>query len=408
MICLSLLLLAFLSFAQEAASRPSRTSEQNAVAVGKAIYFLTNDQANGVVAIPIGADGTLSQGTVTGTGGCGSVALNSDNQPATPDALVSQSALTLVGDHIFAVNAGSNTLSMLAISASDPTQLALVGEQVAIPGEFPNTVAASVKNNLVCVGTTGAQAGISCSRFSEKGLGPMDKLRPFELDQTTPPVGPTNTVSQTFFSADESLLFTTVKGDPPINKTGFLSAFAVEQLQAADGATVMTLAGVDTRSTPEGTAVLFGSQVIPGTSNIFVTDAAFGAAILSVDPVTGEATTIAKVEVDGQVATCWVAISPATGTAFVTDTGLNRLVEMNIQDASILSELDLSPNGDPGLIDLRAAGNFVYALSPGNGTTEAAVTVIDVSGGSGSATMIQHFGLNCLAGQNAQGMAVLV
>ncbi|KAL5345023.1 hypothetical protein ACLOAV_009976 [Pseudogymnoascus australis] len=382
-------------------------SQQNAVAVGKAIYFLTNDQANGVVAIPIGADGTLSQGTVTGTGGCGSVALNSNNQPATPDALVSQSALTLVGDHIFAVNAGSNTLSMLAISTSDATQLVLVGQPVAIPGEFPNTVAASVKNNLVCVGTTGAQAGISCSSFSENGLGPMDKLRPFELNQTTPPVGPTNTVSQTFFSADESLLFTTVKGDPPTNKTGFLSAFAVEQVQAADGATVMTLAGVDTRSTPEGTAVLFGSQVIPGTSNIFVTDAAFGAAILSVDPVTCEATTIAKVEVDGQVATCWVAISPATGTAFVTDTGLNRLVEMNIQDASILSELDLSANGDPGLIDLRAAGNFVYALSPGNGTTEAAVTVIDVSGGSGSATMIQHFGLNCLAGQNAQGMAVL-
>lgn len=127
---------------------------------------------------------------------------------------------------------------------------------------------------------------------------------PFELDQTTPPVGSTNTVSQTFFSADEPLLFTTVKDDPPTNKTGFLSAFAVEQVQAADGATVMTLAEVDTRSTPKGTAVLFDSQVIPGTSNIFVTDAAFGAAILSVDPVTVEATTIAKVEVDGQVTTC--------------------------------------------------------------------------------------------------------
>lgn len=98
MIYLSLLLLAFLSFAQDAASRPSCTSKQNDVAVGKAIYFLTNDQTNGVVAIPIGADGTLSQGAVTETGGCGSVALNSDNQPATPDALVGQSALTLVGD----------------------------------------------------------------------------------------------------------------------------------------------------------------------------------------------------------------------------------------------------------------------------------------------------------------------
>ncbi|KFZ00315.1 hypothetical protein V500_01098 [Pseudogymnoascus sp. VKM F-4518 (FW-2643)] len=286
-------------------------SQQNAVAVGKAIYFLTNDQANGVVAIPIGADSTLSQGTVTGTGGCDFVGLNSDSQPTTPDA------------------------------------------------------------------------------------------------STTPPFGPTNTVSQTFFSADESLLFTTVKGDLPTNKTGFLSALAVEQVQAADGATVMTLAGADTRSTPEGTAVLFGSQVIPGTSNMFVTDVAFGAATLCVDPVTGETTTMAKVEVDGQVATCWVAISPAIGTAFVTDTDFNELVEINFQDARILSELDLSANGDPGPICLRPPVTFVHALSPGNGTTEAAVTVVDVSGGSGSVMMIQHFGLNYLAGQNAQGMAVL-
>lgn len=44
--------------------------------------------------------------------------------------------------------------------------------------------------------------------------------------------------------------------------------------------------------------MLLGSQVIPSTSNMFVTDATFSAAILCVDPVTGEATTIAKVEVD--------------------------------------------------------------------------------------------------------------
>ncbi|KFZ16737.1 hypothetical protein V502_04935 [Pseudogymnoascus sp. VKM F-4520 (FW-2644)] len=212
-------------------------SQQNAVAVGNAIYFLTNDQANGVVAIPIGAGSTLSQGTVTGTGGCGFVGLNSNSQPATPDALVSQSALTLVVNHIFAVNAG----------------------------EIPNMVVASVKNNLACIGSTDHAT-----------------LRAHKHRVTA-----------------ESLLFTTVKGDPPTNKTGFLSAFAVEQVQAADRATVMTLAGADTRSTPEGTAVLFGSQVIPGTSNMFVTDVAFGAAILCVDPVTGEATTMAKVEVDG-------------------------------------------------------------------------------------------------------------
>lgn len=302
---------------------------------------------------------------------------------------------------------------MLAISASDPTRLTPVGEPVEVPGEFPNTVAASVKNNLVCVGTTGSRAGIACSRFSACGLGPMDELRPFDIGQTTPPVGPTNTVSQVFFSADESMLFATVKGDPAANKTGFLSAFPVQRnpggCRAGRPARLeASVSSVEQRSTPEGTAVLFGSQAIPGTSDVFATDAAFGAAILSVDPASGRATMVARGEVPGQVATCWATISPATGTAFVTDVAVNRLVEMSLRDASVLSELDLSANGDPGLIDLKAAGAFIYALSPGNGTADAAVTVVDVSGGSGSASMAQHFTLDGVAGRNAMGMAVLV
>ncbi|MBE3040985.1 hypothetical protein IMZ48_00025 [Candidatus Bathyarchaeota archaeon] len=292
---------------------------------------------------------------------------------------------------------------MLSISANDPTQLSLVGEPISIPGEFPNTVAVSAKNNLACVGTTGALAGISCSCVSRHGLGPMDDLRPFDIGQSTPPVGPTNTVSQTFFSENESVLFTTVKGDPEVNKTGFLSAFPVEQ--GGNGAA--SLSQVDVRSTPEGTAVLFGSMAIPGTSNVFATDASFGAAVLSVDPQTLEATTIGVGVIDNQAATCWTTISSSTGTAFVTDVSVNHVVEMSLEDASVIDELDLSENGDPGLIDLRASGDFIYALSPGNGTTEAAVTVLDVSGGSGSATMIQHFKLGDMAGQNSMGMTVL-
>ncbi|KAF4471268.1 hypothetical protein FALBO_1815 [Fusarium albosuccineum] len=398
------LLSAFLWLAQEASSHPTCNTGMDGMAtMGKAIYLLTNDEANGVVALPIRKDGTLSKGRVTMTGGAGSVAVDADGKPATPDALISQSALTIAGNHIFAVNAGSNTLSMLKISRSDPTKLKMVGQPVKVPGEFPNTVAASAKNNVVCVGSTGAKAGVSCSSFSRKGLGAMDELRSFDLGQTTPPKGPTNTGSQVLFSEDESMLFAMVKGDPAVNKTGFVSVSAVMQ---SNGAAMVSKD--DTRSSPNGTAVLFGSQIIPGTSNVFATDAAFGAAILSVDPSSSKATTMATGKVEGQTATCWVAISPATKTAFVTDVGRNRLVEMSLEDASIMSELDLSCNGDPGLIDVAAAGNFLYALSPGNGTTKAAVTVADVSGGSGSAKMVQHFELAEMAGKTAMGMKVLM
>jgi hypothetical protein len=66
--------------------------------VGKAIYLITNEDQNAVVALPIAADGTIGQGTVTMSGGAGSVALNATGDPATPDALISQSSLKVVGN----------------------------------------------------------------------------------------------------------------------------------------------------------------------------------------------------------------------------------------------------------------------------------------------------------------------
>jgi hypothetical protein len=294
---------------------------------------------------------------------------------------------------------------MFSISTRDLTELTEVGRSATIPGDFPVTVAASAKNNLVCVGTTGAKSGISCTSFSSKGLGKMDALRPFDLGQTTPPVGPFNTVSQAFFSSDETVLFTTVKGNPPANNTGFLSAFPVNSASACAGA-IASLSMSETRSTPAGTAVLFGSQPVPGSTSLFVTDASFGAAVLAVDS-NNQATVVGKGTIADQAATCWATISDVTGSAFVTDVAVNHIVEMSITDASIISSTDLSANGDLGLIDLVSGGNFVYALSPGNGTIKAAVTVLDVSGGK--MKQIQHFGLSSTgAGKNSQGLALLM
>lgn len=65
---------------------------------GKAVYLITNDAQNSVVALPISADGTLEKGTITPSGGKGSNSLDAQKQPAAPDALVSQSALTIAGN----------------------------------------------------------------------------------------------------------------------------------------------------------------------------------------------------------------------------------------------------------------------------------------------------------------------
>ncbi|PTN52988.1 hypothetical protein C9J98_17970, partial [Stenotrophomonas panacihumi] len=288
-----------------------------------AVYLITNEENNAVVAMPIRRDGTLSTGRLASTCGSGASGIDgSTNQSAGPDALFSQSSLTVAGQNLFAVNAGSNTVSMFAIDARDPTKLTMVGQPAAVPGDFPTTVAASADHGLVCVGATGATAGVSCATFSAQGLGTMDALRSFSLGQTTPPVGPTNTVSQVFFSEDGSTLFSTVKGDPTKNNTGFLAAFAVTS--GANGSAA-SVSQDGTQSSPAGTAVLFGAATIPGSSSLFVTDASFGAAVLDVG-ASGAATVAGKGVVDGQKATCWATVSNATNTAFVTDVAPNRLV----------------------------------------------------------------------------------
>lgn len=71
------------------------------VANGKAIYMLSNQASNSVVAVPIAQDGTLNEagGSSTETGGAGANGVDgSTNQPAAPDPLFSQSALTVAGN----------------------------------------------------------------------------------------------------------------------------------------------------------------------------------------------------------------------------------------------------------------------------------------------------------------------
>ncbi|CAF9932529.1 MAG: hypothetical protein GOMPHAMPRED_006600 [Gomphillus americanus] len=353
----------------------------------KAIYISTNQgHQNSIVALAIQKDGTLVQKSVTASGGAGAAGIDSAiNAPSGPDALFSQSALTVAGKHLFAVNAGSNSLSMFKIHSA--TNLTLINT-IDLPGEFPVTVGASEEHKLVCAGMSGAVAGVACSKFSAKGLAAADALRPFDIKQTTPPVGPLNTVSQVFFTSTH--LFATVKGDPTKNNTGFLASFPIYANKVSSCGDHLS---------PPGTAVLFGAAPINET-HIFSTDASFGAAALDLSRSNNNIG-VQKALLPDQKATCWTSLNQDTQTAFVTDVGIDRIVEMSF-DAKILNIIDMN-NGDPGLIDLQAAGQFVYALSPGNDTVPTAIAVLDAKAGK----QIQHLVMAGVLDKNAQGLAIL-
>ncbi|KAL7922926.1 hypothetical protein ACQKWADRAFT_62625 [Trichoderma austrokoningii] len=399
----SLLVLGLTQLATESAAAPTSCPPPN-VKPGRAIYITSNQQQNSIIALPIGRNGQLSAGTLTSTGGSGSSILNQNGNvktPATSDVLSSQSAVTVADDYLFAVNAGSNTVSMFAIDPLNPTRLTMVGKPAAVPGDFPVTVGASAKNKLVCVGATGAKSGVSCASFSSKGLGKMDQLRPVGLKQTTPPVGPPNTIGQVFFSEDEETLYTTVKGNPGTHTNGTLGVFAVEQ--PCDGREAVAVSQEGKLNVLAQTAVLFGAAPLKG-SQILSSDAAFGAVMLSVDTETGTASVKNVIDVAGQSATCWATLSPETNTVFLGDAGLDRLVELDSTDGSIKSVTNLGTS-DPGINDLKAAGSFIYALSPGNATVPPAVTVFDVV----SKKVAQHYPLKgSFATSKVQGLTVLV
>ncbi|KAK2766189.1 hypothetical protein FQN54_007705 [Arachnomyces sp. PD_36] len=392
-------LLSTLSVLGLLASASARPVDDYPPSGAKAVYFLSNAKENSVVSLAVASDGTLSEGSNTPTGGKGGNGIDGmTNEPSGPDALFSQGSVAVAGNTLVAVNAGSNTVSLFTINESDPTDLKLIGEPCDTLGDFPLSVGISAKLSQACVANSGTRAGIACFEITPTGLAPLDyELRPFEIDQTTPPVGATNTVSHTFFNEDSTALLTTVKGDGTAENVGYLSSFPV-----VDGA----VSRDDVRSSPNGTAVLFGSVNIPGTSSILATDASFGAAVIDVDSC-GNGEAVALVPVEDQMATCWAAFSETTGTVFVTDVAVNHVVEIDPTDGSIVDDFHLT-NGNAGMIDLAAAGDFVYALAPGNATASPAIAVLDVSSGKGSAQEIQNYEVATVMGGNPQGMAVYV
>lgn len=239
--------------------------------------------------------------------------------------------------------------------------------------------------------------------FAKRRNCKFDFLRPFDLNQSTPPVGPLNTVSQTYFSADESLLITTVKGDPTSKKTGFVSVHSVSGASHFGQAHV---SAADTRSIVNGTNVLFGFEQIPESDNYFVANPSFGVAIITVDEITETSSILYKQEIPNQKATCWATISLCSNSAYVTDPIVNHIVELSLADASILSILNTTSTNDAtGYIDITAAGDYVYALSPGSQSgTEAEVAVPSVCGFK-SKSIIQSLNVGEWAGTSAQGLA---
>lgn len=288
-----------------------------------------------------------------------------------------------------AVNPGSNTISMIAIDAIDPCKLSVIGWPVSTMGESPVTAAISLKNNIACVANSGAKAGIA---FFRNGL--PERPHPVDAESNRLSHQAEHTSNRPLQNCLSRLLQQQwVNSDDNGQGRSRQKQFRLSLHPPNQPRPTCRLR---LAHSPNGTAILFGAVVIPHTFNILATDVAFGAATLTI--ADGSAQVLAQANIPDQVKTCWVAISPYTNTAFVTDLVKNHIVELDPTTEVIKQITDL-PNANPGMTDLVATGKFVYALSPGNGTTKPCGGCIRCQSAAGEA--------GC-APKSSQGLALVL
>jgi 6-phosphogluconolactonase len=305
------------------------------------IYTMTNAaDGNAVVAFARSETGELTPDGTYPTGGNGNGA-----------GLGSQGSLILTdnGRWLFAVNAGSNSISVFRVT---PGGLHL-RDVVASGGEMPISV--TVHGRMVYVLNAGGAGNISGFLFHPNG-----QLQP--LDGSTRPlsgagVGP----AQVQFTNDGTMLIVTEKA------TNKIDVFLMD----VNGRPTMPVVNDSHGMTP------FGFDIKP--DGTLVVSEAFGGA------VDGSAMSSYQIALDGtlqlvsatvpttETAACWVEITPDGHYAYTTNNGSGSVSGYSVGDDGSLNLLNA--DGQTGLtgdgsspIDVIQAGDgqFLYILNAGD------------------------------------------
>jgi 6-phosphogluconolactonase len=324
---LAALTAAFVAFAAPAASAAQGDSANGAV------YTITNAASgNGVAYFSRNDDGALSLVATYATGGNGSGAnLGSQGSVALSDN----------GKLLFAVNAGSNSISEFAVRADGLKLLTTFSSN----GATPTSIA--VHDNLLYVLDAGAA---SISGYKVDGQGRVESL----AGSTQPLLG-TNP-AEIAFSPDGSTLVVTEKG------TSTLDTFQVGPHGTAQPATSSVSAG----GTP------FGFQ-FDSLGRAFVSEAAGSASSYAIDA--SGAHTISAAVVTHQAAPCWLVVSPDGRFAYTANAGGATISGFSIDANGALTLLD--PTGATAVLGAGAHpldeavssdGQFLYVLVDGRHT----------------------------------------
>ncbi|HEY1827122.1 MAG TPA: beta-propeller fold lactonase family protein [Acidimicrobiales bacterium] len=337
-----------------------------------AVFVQTdNPSGNQIVAYQRSGNGTLTPAGTYNTGGVGGILAGS-----AVDHTASQGSLTYDTDNsqLYAVNAGSNTVSVFSVRGD---QLSL-RQVVSSGGTFPVSVA--VHGNLVYV-LNAENGGSVQGYFASSGrLSPLPGAsRALGLDPTATPQF-TNTPGQVAFSPNGSQLIVTTKAngnDIDVFGVGFSGNLSPTPVINSEPGQV-----------PFGVAFdAVGHLVVAdtGSNSLATYNLNRNGTVTELDDVGST-----------QAATCWVA---PVGRFFYTSNAGSATVS-GYQEAGFFGQLNLlgQTNTDPGTVDASASsdGQFLYVQTGGNGVVDefqvhfngsltevGSVTVPNSAGGEG-------------------------
>lgn len=317
-----------------------------------AVYVLTNQPANAVAAFDRAPDGTLSSVGTFSTGGAGDPVAQPGDPPTDP--LASQGALIL-GDNqlLFAVNAGSNEISVLSIGKDGLTLV----DKVSSGGVRP--ISLTVHENLLYVLNEGGTPNITGFTVSDTG-----ELTP--LPGSTQPLsgGSAADPAEVSFSSDGALLVVTEKA------ANLIDVYAV----GSDG-----VAGPPT-SNPSNGMTPFGFAF--DQRNHLIVSEAFGgapnaAAVSSyATALNGTLSVVSGSVPDFQTAACWIVITNSGRYVYTTNTGSGAVSSYALDSSGTLTLLD-SVAANTGAMSfpidmaLNNSGRYLYAHAAGLQTVEA-------------------------------------
>lgn len=317
---------------------------------GHAVFVQTDSPSgNRIIVLDEHADGRLSELQTVATGGMGGQASG-----AAVDELASQSSLVHDASRhlLFAVNAGSDSLSVLSAEGPQLRLLQVVGSG----GTFPDSVA--VSGNLVYVLNAGGAGTLAGYRIVGDRLAPLPgSSRSLGLDNTTPP-NFLQSPGQVGFTPDGSELIVTTKAS-----TSSLDVFGVNRAGLLSAAPTVTAdpGNVPFAFTFDRSGQLVVAEAGPSALHTFTLG-------------TGNSlTSVSSSVTDGQAALCWIAT--AGGYDYVANAGSNDVSAYSIASngtPSLVGSTGVVGTTDAGPIDLAAStdGSTLYAEAGGAGAVD--------------------------------------